>query len=95
MCDPTINKIILSQIYAYSTVSTSNAAYIIGGRYTRKRIVEFKNDAWSQFGRLAKERFDHGSISLGDEFMVIGGWTYNDNRLVYFKNILGDKRFFQ
>ena len=92
MCDPTINKIILSRIYGFSTVSTSNAACIIGGRYTSKIIAEFKNDVWSRFGTLAKGRFDHGSISLGHEFMVIGGLMYDD-RLVYFKNILGDKRF--
>ena len=75
--------IILSRIFAYSTASTSEAAYIIGGMVTGEIIAAFKNDAWSQFGTLAKGRYNHGSISLGNEFMVIGGWS-SDSRLVYF-----------
>ena len=86
--------IILSEIRGYSTASTSEAAYIIGGSNTRDIIAQFKNDVWSQFGTLSKGRFGHGSISLGNEFMVIGGWS-SDGRLVYFENILGYKRFFQ
>ena len=78
-----INMIILSEIFAYSTASTSEAAYIIGGRYTRDIIAQFKNDAWSQFGTLAKGRSHHGSISFGNELMVIGG-SSDDDRLVYF-----------
>ena len=75
--------IILSSIYAYSTASTSEAAYIIGGGYTGDIIAQFKNDVWSQFGTLSKGRFGHGSISFGNEFMVIGGGSW-DNRLVFF-----------
>ena len=40
-------------------------AYIIGGEYTREIIAEFKNDARSQFGTLARGRAWHGSITLG------------------------------
>ena len=54
-----------SQITAYSTAFTSEAAYIIGGEYTREIIAEFKNDARSQFGTLARGRAWHGSITLG------------------------------
>ena len=92
--------IILSQIYAYSTASTSEAAYIIGGftddigDYISDIIAQFKNDAWSQFGTLAKGRAGHGSISFGNEFMVIGGYS-DDFRLVYFSNIFAYKIFFQ
>ena len=86
--------IILSQIYAYSTASTSEAAYIIGGYFTRDIIAEFKNGAWSQFGTLAKGRAWHGSISFGNQFMVIGGES-SDERLVNFSNIFAYKRFFQ
>jgi len=92
-----ISMIILRTIYHYSTASTSEAAYIIGGLnhgfYTSNIIAQFKNDAWSQFGTLAKGRYMHGSISLGNEFMVIGGRS-SDGRLVYFKNIFGYKSFF-
>ena len=65
--------IILSEIRGYSTVSTSEVAYIIGGAHTGEIIAQFKNDAWSQFGTLAMGRAWHGSIALGNEFMVIGG----------------------
>ena len=78
-----MNMIILRSIQRYSTASTSEAAYIIGGWHTRSIIAEFKNDAWSQLGTLGKGRAYHGSISLGNEFMVIGGWS-SDDRLVYF-----------
>ena len=67
--------IIFSRIYSYSTASTSEAAYIIGGVYTRNIIAEFKNDSWRQLGRLAKGRSYHGTIQLGDEVMVIGGYS--------------------
>ena len=85
--------IILRTIEGYSTASTSEAAYIIGGRHTRDIIAQFKNDVWSQFGTLAKGRFRHESISFGNEFMVIGGSSLDD-RLVYFQNIFGEKIFF-
>ena len=67
--------IIFSQIWGYSTASTSEAAYIIGGTYTKNIIAEFKNDSWRQVGTLAKGRHAHGTIQLGDEVMVIGGYT--------------------
>ena len=77
--------IIFSRIYSYSTASTSEAAYIIGGANTRNIIAEFKNGSWGQLGTLAKGRAAHGTIQLGDEVMVIGGYTY-DGRLLYFND---------
>ena len=62
-------------MYYYSTASTSNAAYFIGGSGTQDVIAEFKNDAWRQLGTLTKGRYGHASISLGDEIMVIGGYS--------------------
>ena len=67
----------------YSTTSTSNAAYFIGDYYTKEVIAEFKSDAWRQLGTLTKGRDRHASISLGEETMVIGGYT-TDNRYIYF-----------
>ena len=67
--------IIFSSIFGYSTASTSDAAYIIGGMNTRFIIAEFKNDSWRRVGTLAKGRRMHESIQLGDEVMVIGGWS--------------------
>ena len=61
----------------YSTASTSEAAYFIGGKYksTKRVIGEYKNDAWRLLGRLTTGRERHGSITLGTETMVIGGFT--------------------
>ena len=64
---------------AYSTASTAQAAYIIGGQNTKAIIAEFKNDVWRQFGTLAQGRWYHGSITLGDETMVLGGYS-SDSR---------------
>ena len=68
-------------MYGYSTTSTVDAAYIIGGQYSRDVfsdvIAEFKNDAWRQVGNLVKGRESHASISLNGETMIIGGYNYN------------------
>ena len=64
-----------SRIYRYSTASTPDAAYIIGGRYTQDIIAEFKDDKWKQLGRLQQGRQQHGSISFERDTMVVGGTT--------------------
>ena len=66
---------IFRYISSYSTVSTSEAAYIIGGHTTPDIIAEFKEESWRQVGTLAKGRFGHGTLLVGDEIMVIGGWS--------------------
>ena len=48
---------------------------MIGGTGNLGRIDEFKDNIWRQHGTLARGRMEHGSISLGDEVMVIGGWS--------------------
>ena len=57
----------------YSTASIADAAYIIGGDYTRDVIAEFKNDIWRNVGSLVKPRDSQGSISINGETMIIGG----------------------
>ena len=57
----------------YSTASTSEAAYFIGGAQTKEIIAEFKNDTWRQLGNLTKGRYKQASITLGAETMIIGG----------------------
>ena len=64
-----------TRIYRYSTASTPDAAYIIGGRYTQDIIAEFKEDKWRQAGTLQQGRQQHGSISFGSDTMVVGGST--------------------
>ena len=65
----------LRNVFGYSTASTSEAAYIIGGDRTRDVIAEFKNDAWRNLGSLVKPRDSQGSISLNGETMIIGGYS--------------------
>ena len=70
-----IHRSLLRKLYGYSTASTSDAAYIIGGDKTRDVIAEFKNDAWRNLGSLVKPRDSQSSISLNGETMIIGGFT--------------------
>ena len=69
--------LIFSSIYRYSTASTSEAAYIIGGDYTDDIVAEFKDNSWRQMGTLANGRWRHGSITLNSETMIIGGTAYS------------------
>ena len=76
----------LRRIYYYSTAATADAAYIIGGfqsegfsRFTltsySSTISEFKNGKWRRLGELIQGRQVHGSISIGQFTMVVGGAT--------------------
>ena len=73
---------IFSRICRYSTTSTADAAYIIGGQTTDYLgviyvpvVAEYKNDGWSKAGELLKGRYAHGSIVNGFETMIIGGYV--------------------
>ena len=74
--------IILSRIYGYSTVSTSEEVYIIGGVYTRKIVAEFKNYVWFHTSTLIGGRAFHGSIELENGILIVGGYPF-DSRLVF------------
>ena len=65
-------------VFGYSTASTSEAAYIIGGWHHRNIIAEFKHDSWRQLGTLFQGRTWHGSIVFGNAIMVIGGGIHSD-----------------
>ena len=62
-------------IFAYSTISTVDAIYIIGGGYRpmSQIIVEFKNGRWHRMRNLNRPRDSHGSISVDGLTMIIGG----------------------
>ena len=68
------------RICCYSTAATDEAAYIVGGydgsAYSRT-VAEFKNDQWRKLGDLTQGRQNHGSISIGQKTMVVGGYTAN------------------
>ena len=68
-------KTIFRYIYGYSTASTDDAAYIIGGADIYNTIAEYRNNQWRNLGSLTKGRFYHGSITIGQETMIIGGYT--------------------
>ena len=38
-------------------------------------VAEFKDDQWSQLASLNKGRYWHGSLSVGDQTIIIGGYT--------------------
>ena len=66
-----------SRIYGYSTVSTNDAAFIIGG-YDRNKydnIVEYRNNEWRKLGSLGKGRSYHGAITIGQETLIIGRYS--------------------
>ena len=68
-----LHKESFSQISEYSTAQSPDAAYIIGGRYTKNLVAEFKNDQWRQLDDLKQGRYCHGSITVGTQTMVVGG----------------------
>ena len=68
-------KTLFSYIFAYSTASTDDAAYIIGGSDVYNTIAEFRNNQWRNLGSLTKGRYLHGSITIGQETMIIGGYS--------------------
>ena len=61
------------RMYYYSTTQTADAAYIIGGSYSMNVIAEFKNNKWRRLDDLNKGRYYHGSITFGNQTMIIGG----------------------
>ena len=68
-----------SEISWYSATQTSDAVYIIGGRYrkyfggTKNIVAEFKDNVWRRLADLKQGRDLHGSITVGGQTMIIGG----------------------
>ena len=56
-------------------ISASDAAYIIGGLYTQEIVAEFKDNVWRRLDDLNKGRRLHGSLSIGGETIIIGGYV--------------------
>ena len=60
-------------IFGYSTAATKDAAFIIEGYADGGGISEFRNNHWGFLDFLTNLRFYHGSITVGQETMIIGG----------------------
>ena len=68
---------LLSRISEYSTASSPDAAYIIGGHHTRNLVAELRDDKWTQLAHhLNKRRYRHGSITIGTRTMIVGGYVH-------------------
>ena len=59
-------------ISSYSTISTSESVYVIGGYGVYDNVAEFKNYQWRLAGNLKHGRFDHESILIGNQVFIIG-----------------------
>jgi len=66
-------------IYYYSTASVAKKVYVIGGTEFglpyEKRIAEYSDDQWREYGSLSAGRYVHSSITQNSETMVIGGYS--------------------
>ena len=60
-------------IYHYSTTSTDDAVFIIGGHDTGNIVAEYKDDKWRQVATLKQGRSRHSTIVLGSQTIIIGG----------------------
>ena len=55
---------LFSRISEYSTAQSPEAAYIIGGTYTKNLVAEFKNDQWldSNFIPRNSKKFEYSNF---------------------------------
>ena len=57
-------------VIMYSSISTTESAYIIGGRGST--VAEFFNNQWFRVGNLKQYRSRHESILIGNQIFIIG-----------------------
>ena len=60
-------------IFGYTTAATDDTAFIIGGYGYASTVAEFHDNQWRELGALTYPRCYHGSITVGQETMIIGG----------------------
>ena len=80
-------------IDSYATASSRYLTYIIGGRGTGYKthdiVAAFANDnshsSWSLAGRLNRKRSSSGSVTIGYQTMILGGYEgkYDDEDAGY------------
>ena len=86
--------ILLSHLAGYSTANTPDAAYIIGGFVTKKIVAEFRDDQWALLDDLSKARYRQGSITVGSQTMIVGGWDPKWVMILRYYFALEDSEFF-
>ena len=81
-----ITKIL--RICRYATASTDSAAFILGGVYyldglkRTSTIARFQNDKWEKIGELREVKYGLSAILFDGEYLILGGETIKDQRLV-------------
>ena len=70
-------KLLRQRITRYAVASTDNAAFIIGGYDPSiiDIIAKFQDNQWTRYGSLKAVRRSHGTITSGDQTMIIGGYS--------------------
>ena len=67
------------RIYYYATASVAEKVYIIGGTELglphEKRIAEYSDDEWREYGSLSTGRYVNTAITHNSETMIIGGYS--------------------
>ena len=71
------SKLLRQRIWGYAVASTDNAAFIIGGHDTGNIdiIAKFQDNQWTRYGSLKTARHAFGTITSGDQTMIIGGYS--------------------
>ena len=58
-------------------MQTSLTAYVIGGQESKNIVAQYNNDSWQKLKDLKRGRYGHGSIVVGDQALIVGGWAYD------------------
>ena len=53
---------------------TPTTVFVIGGIYTRKVVAQFSKNRWHRLPDLQQQRLNHGSIRMGSQAIVVGGF---------------------
>ena len=71
------SKLLRRKITRYAVASTDNAAFIIGGYDPSiiDIIAKFQDNQWTRYGSLKAARHAPGTITSGDQTMIIGGYS--------------------
>ena len=79
-----------TRMYAYAVIFHGNSHYYFGGYGDSPlaSILRLQSGfwTWSNVGQINTARSGHEVISVGEKFMVIGGYGYNKNEACLLNN---------